>query len=120
MPFHRHVAIRQSLDLCRQLLANPGNILIIFPEGTRSLTGDMASFRPGVGSLLAGTAVPALPCCIRGSFRAWPKGALLPRPTRLELVIGAPRDYSALPPGKESANHISRDLHDAVQELLCE
>ena len=120
VPFYRRVDIRHGLDLCRQLLANQGNILIIFPEGTRTLTGALAAFRPGVGSVVAGTDVPVLPCCLRGAFQAWPKGAFLPRPYRLELVIGAPREYSSLPRTKESAEQVARDLHDAVQELLCE
>src|SRR5256885_6280624 len=33
LPFSREVHVRQSLALCEQLLLNPGNILIIFPEG---------------------------------------------------------------------------------------
>ncbi len=36
LPFNRETNIRQSLNLCKQLLDNPGNVLLIFPEGTRS------------------------------------------------------------------------------------
>ena len=39
LPFSRHTNVRQSLDLCRRLLESPGNILILFPEGTRSSDG---------------------------------------------------------------------------------
>src|SRR6267142_3738904 len=39
LPFDRRFDIRHSLSLCRTLLENPGNILLIFPEGTRSVTG---------------------------------------------------------------------------------
>src|SRR5215467_9693893 len=39
LPFARQASVRGSLLLCRELLANPGTILIIFPEGTRSTTG---------------------------------------------------------------------------------
>ena len=39
LPFERQIHARQSLELCRHLLANPGNVLILFPEGTRSLDG---------------------------------------------------------------------------------
>ncbi len=62
MPFGRHTHLRQSLDLCRGLLANRGNVLILFPEGTRSTTGEMGEFRPGIGMLAAGTDVPIVPC----------------------------------------------------------
>ncbi len=117
LPFDREVHFRQSLALCRALLANQGNILIIFPEGTRSITGAIDPFKPGVGLLLAGTDVPVLPCYIDGAFEAWPKGRLLPRPGRLRLVIGAPRNYAALPPGKGSALQICHELREAVLDL---
>ena len=120
MPFARQVHVRQSLELCRGLLANEGNILILFPEGTRSTTGVMSEFRPGIGSLLAGTRVPVVPCALQGAFRAWPKGTIIPRPFALRLVIGKPRVYERLAPGRESAELIAHDLKAAVQELLCE
>jgi len=41
LPFYRKVNVQQSLRLCQELLKNSGNILILFPEGTRSKTGHM-------------------------------------------------------------------------------
>src|SRR5687767_7788390 len=58
LPFARQVHVRQSLSLCENLLANPGNVLIIFPEGTRSVTGKVGKFKSGIGMLLAGSQVP--------------------------------------------------------------
>ena len=95
LPFNRQSNIRQSLSLCRQLLENPGNILLIFPEGTRSTTGELGEFKSGIGLMLAGTQVPIVPCYLDGTFRAWPKGNWFPRPTRVRLVIGAARTYGA-------------------------
>lgn len=117
LPFDREMHFRQSLNLCKELLANRGNVLILFPEGTRSTTGEIGEFKPGIGLLLAGTDVPVLPCHLAGAFEAWPKGRRLPRPGRLRLIIGAPRNYVALKPGKESALHICQDLREAVLEL---
>ena len=117
LPFNRQVHFRQSLSLCKELLANPGNVLILFPEGTRSITGEIGPFKPGIGFLLAGTDVPVLPCHIAGAFDAWPKGRMLPRPGRLRLMIGVPRNYSALQPGREAALHICHELRHAVLEL---
>src|SRR5258708_25661374 len=45
---------RSSLETCRRLLASKGNILILYPEGTRSSDGRSETFKSGVGSLLAG------------------------------------------------------------------
>jgi 1-acyl-sn-glycerol-3-phosphate acyltransferase len=120
IPFGRKLHLRRSLEFCRHLLAVPGNVLILFPEGTRTTTGNLGPFRPGIGSLLAGTQVPVVPCAIQGAFRAWPKGAWLPRPRGLRLVIGAPRRYADLAPGRESNNRIATELHAAVRQILCE
>ena len=117
LPFGRQKHIRQSLDLCRQLLANSGNVLILFPEGTRTATGQMGEFRPGIGSLVAGTNLPVVPCHLSGGFKAWPKGKWIPRPRKLCLRIGPPRNYSALTPGREAVEQVCADLHKAVAGL---
>ncbi|MGA2255827.1 MAG: lysophospholipid acyltransferase family protein [Thermoguttaceae bacterium] len=117
LPFNRQSNIRQSLSLCRQLLENPGNVLLLFPEGTRSTTGELGEFKPGIGLMLAGTQVPVVPCYLDGTFRAWPKGSWFPRPRRVRLVIGHPRTYAHLGRGKESALEISRDLREAILNL---
>jgi 1-acyl-sn-glycerol-3-phosphate acyltransferase len=117
LPFARQSHPRQTLELCRQLVANPGNILILFPEGTRSNTGAIGEFRPGVGLLAAGSDIPVVPCHIKGAFKAWPKGRWLPRPRRVQLRIGPPRTYSALPRTREAADQIAAELHAAVLAL---
>ena len=120
LPFDRNGHIRASLRLCRELLAHPGNIMVIFPEGTRSLTGRIGDFKPGVGLLLAGTDVPVVPCYLSGAFEAWPKGQALPRPRPVRLVVGTPRTYARLRPGKASAIEVCTELRRTVQELALE
>ncbi|HSY18161.1 MAG TPA: lysophospholipid acyltransferase family protein [Candidatus Acidoferrales bacterium] len=117
LPFGRQKHIRQSLELCGQLLANPGNILILFPEGTRTATGQIGEFKPGIGLLVAGRDVPVVPCHLQGAFNAWPKGKSWPRPHKLRLQIGRPRTYATYPPGKESSEEIGHDLRCAVCDL---
>jgi len=117
LPFARQTQVRHSLDLCRRLLANAGNILILFPEGTRTTTGQVGGFKPGVGALLAGCDVPVLPCHLAGAFRAWPKGHAFPRPAKLRLKIGRPRSFASAQPGKEAACAIAVELEHAVREL---
>jgi 1-acyl-sn-glycerol-3-phosphate acyltransferase len=117
MPFDRRTSPRQSLGLCRQVLDKPGHALILFPEGTRSPTGEVAEFKPGIGLLAAGTTYPVVPCYLEGAHRAWPKGAWLPRPRRIHLWIGAPRTYAHAGRGKDSALQIARELREAVMDL---
>jgi 1-acyl-sn-glycerol-3-phosphate acyltransferase len=117
MPFNRQCNPRQSITLCKTLLQNSGNILIIFPEGTRSLDGELGDFKPGIGLFLAGTNIPAVPCYLDGAHQCWPKGKLFPRPRKLRLTIGEPREFGSLKPGKDSALQISRELREAVIAL---
>ncbi|MBE2213734.1 MAG: 1-acyl-sn-glycerol-3-phosphate acyltransferase [Opitutaceae bacterium] len=117
LPFSREVHVRQSLKLCEQLLHNPGNVLILFPEGTRSTTGQLGHFKPGIGSLLAGRDILAVPCHLAGAHAAWPKGAYIARPAKLRLRIGPPRTYAHLTPGKAGALAVAADLEQAVAGL---
>lgn len=117
LPFAREVHIRQSLALCEQLLSNPGNILIVFPEGTRSRNGGLGKFKPGIGMLVAGKDIPVVPCFLDGAFAAWPKANLIPRPSRITLRIGPPKNYAEVAPGRESASAIASDLKTAVQQM---
>jgi len=120
LPFNRQANIRQSLSLCRQLLETAGNVLLLFPEGTRSTTGQLGEFKPGIGLMLAGTQIPVVPCYLDGTYRAWPKGSYFPRPRRVRLVIGKARSYEHLSRGKDSAIATAQDLREAILALASE
>jgi 1-acyl-sn-glycerol-3-phosphate acyltransferase len=117
LPFDRKVKGAESLTVCSQLLDNEGNILVIFPEGTRTTTGDMGRFRSGIGRLVVGTDLAVVPCHLGGGMKAWPKGKAFPRPHRLRLRIGTPRTYAHLAKISESVREICRDLQESVAEL---
>jgi len=117
LPFERESPGGESLAVCRQLLTNPGNILILFPEGTRSTTGQLGRFRSGIGRLLEGSDALVVPCYLEGAYRAFPKGALLPRPYALLLRIGEPRSYAELPAGRETVVRICTELERDVAAL---
>jgi 1-acyl-sn-glycerol-3-phosphate acyltransferase len=117
LPFARRARVRQSLSLCRELLAHAGSILIIFPEGTRSTTGEVGEFKSGIGALVAGRDVAVAPCFIDGSFQAWPKGKRFPRPRKIRLVVGTPRNYRDRGTDKIEIGAIAAELRHAVCEL---
>jgi len=117
LPFARQARVRQSLLLCRDLLAHPGTILIIFPEGTRSTTGEVGEFKSGIGALVAGCDVAVAPCFIDGSFQAWPKGKRFPRPGKVRLIVGTPRNFRDCGTDKIDICAIAAELRDAVNEL---
>ncbi len=112
LPFGRQMRVRESLSICTQLLAQRGNVLVIFPEGTRSKTGSIQAFKPGIGALLAEGGATVLPCYVDGAFRAWPKGRRLPRPRKVRLIIGAARRYE-----EGEAGAIAAELREAVEAL---
>jgi 1-acyl-sn-glycerol-3-phosphate acyltransferase len=117
LPFDRAGNVRHSMAACRELLRRDGNVLIVFPEGTRSTTGAIGPFRRGVGDLVAGTDTPVVPCYVEGTWRALPKGSWLPRPRRVRLVIGTPQTFTDVEPCKISARAIGEDLRHAVVAL---
>jgi 1-acyl-sn-glycerol-3-phosphate acyltransferase len=117
LPFSRRVHVRHTMTVCSQLLANDGNVLIIFPEGTRSTNGTMQEFKSGIGALVAGRDVNVLPCYLDGAFEAWPKGRNFPRPRKVRLIIGAPRNYAHRAADKTNISLIASELRDAVEQL---
>ena len=117
LPFDRKVKGAESLTVCSQLLANDGNILIIFPEGTRTRTGEMGHFRSGIGRLVVGTDLPVIPCHLAGGLNAWPKRRILPRPHKLRLTIGAPQTFIHLEKNGESVRAVCQNLEDRVAQL---
>lgn len=68
-----------------------GNVLGWFPEGTRTTTGELQDFKPGVGILMAQLGVPAVPVYIDGAYEAWPPKNKLPRKfCPIEVRFGEP------------------------------
>jgi 1-acyl-sn-glycerol-3-phosphate acyltransferase len=117
LPLDRHFAPWHSLAVCGRLLEEPGNVLILFPEGTRSAGGEPGEFKPGVALLAAGRDVPVVPCYLAGTDVALPKGAWLPRPRTVRLTIGKPRVYADVPPSKAAVKRICCELREAVVAL---
>lgn len=67
-----------------------GKPLVLFVEGTRTLTGELQPAKKGAGMLLYNAKVPVIPAYIAGTFRSWPKGKLLPRPGPTSVSYGSP------------------------------
>lgn len=67
-----------------------GEIVLLFPEGTRSPDGEMQPLRPGFSALVQRTGVPIVPVALDGAYQAWPRKAKFPRPGRIQIVVGEP------------------------------
>lgn len=77
-----------------------GDLLAIYPEGTRTRDGRIGEFKGGALLAARMARVPIVPIGIRGAFHAWPRGKPLPRPFKIGMRFGAPID-SSLPDAQE-------------------
>jgi len=80
---------RAAQRLSLELLAS-GEAIAVFPEGTRSRDGVLGEPRNGAALLAMRSGVPVLPVSITGSNRILPRGARLPRRSRVTVRVGEP------------------------------
>jgi 1-acyl-sn-glycerol-3-phosphate acyltransferase len=90
-PIHRGSADRESMAHSEAILRQ-GHALVLFPEGTRKEGRAVAPLHDGAMFVAARTGAKVVPVGIGGSDRAMPKGAKLPRPSKIRIVVGAPID----------------------------
>lgn len=98
IPFDRNENFLEGLRLCRAALV-AGHPLLIFPEGTRSVSGALQPFKLGVGILASALHVPIVPAHIEGAYEALPKGRAFPRPGRIHVSFGEPIVVDRIVPG---------------------
>lgn len=67
-----------------------GELVLIFPEGTRTHDGEVAPLKPGFIAVARRSKVPLIPVGLDGAFQAWPRTSKLPRLSRLAVVVGEP------------------------------
>ena len=89
LPFDRTENSLQSLRVAQEALLRHENLLI-YPEGTRSLNGELQPFKPGLGLLAYEAGVPVVPAHVSGTYEALPKGKSLPRKSKVRVVFGEP------------------------------
>lgn len=112
---------RPDLEAVRRAVAllEAGEIVLIFPEGTRTVEGGIGEFKPGVALLLKRAACPVVPVAIGGAYEAWPRGRKAPRIfRRLRVEFGEPIESGELLAGGPDAA-VSR-LRDEVVRLAAE
>jgi 1-acyl-sn-glycerol-3-phosphate acyltransferase len=88
-PVKRGSADRESMTLSEEVLRQ-GHALVLFPEGTRQEGRTVAPLHDGAMFVAARTGATIVPVGIGGSDKAMPKGAKLPRFSRIRIVVGAP------------------------------
>ena len=87
-----------------------GRILILYPEGERSIDGTPRIFKKGAAILSIHLQVPIVPIAIEGFYEAWPRGkAFFQKLTPLRMVFGDP----ILPPPESEASEQAYEKHTA-------
>jgi 1-acyl-sn-glycerol-3-phosphate acyltransferase len=83
-------SVHKTLSSCAEFL-KPGNRnLILFPEGTRSASGDIDPFKPAAALFPLRLRLPMVPVFIGGTGRVLPKGRFFPKRGSIEVRIGKP------------------------------
>jgi len=86
----------QSLEAARGMLEKESPTIIMFPEGTRSATGELQPFKKGAFVLAIQTGVDVVPAAISGSREIMKKGSLLIRPGTVRVRFGEPISVQGL------------------------
>jgi len=117
LPLWRENAGRHAMEQLRSRLITEPCGYILFPEGTRSRTGQMAAFRAGIGMLIAKSRVPIVPCHLSGTYEAMPPQRRVPRRGRITLRIGKPVVFEKTENNRAGWEEIAGQLEGAVREL---
>ena len=123
-PVDRGGADVEAFRLAQRIL-DEGQVLLVFPEGTRSPDGRLQQARDGVALLALRTNAPVVPIGLANSDRVWPRGQTLPHPGgRVTMRVGAPfRPADEFDPGvdRKTAKALTTDLiMRRIAELLPE
>ncbi|MHC1703630.1 MAG: AMP-binding protein [Tenuifilaceae bacterium] len=103
--------LKESIQKLAEILKS-GKKIILFPEGTRTLTGELGDFKKTFVILSKELNVPIIPVAIAGAFKAFPRGSKIPRP-------GTPVNVSFLTPVNPSDYELDA-LIEKVKQMIGE
>jgi 1-acyl-sn-glycerol-3-phosphate acyltransferase len=103
VPVERGRADASAIEQVAEIVAG-GEVVALFPEGSRSPTGQLFRFRSGLARIAHAAGVGVIPVGIRGAAAVWPRGGWpeprRPAPGRLEVHFGAPLAPPDAPQGR--------------------
>ncbi len=115
---------KKAIQRAVQLMLEKGHPFMVFPEGTRSLDGQLQRFRRGGFYLALETGAPIVPISIIGSYELMPKGAFFTRKGTIKIKIHPPvsvegHDVSTMPYLIETVREIvAAGIRDTVNPNL--
>jgi long-chain acyl-CoA synthetase len=116
----------EYLVACREFTKNGMRNLIMYPEGTRSLTGKIQPFKKGPAMVAVELGLPIVPAYIKGARNAWPKGKIFMNPKKISIKIGEvihPEEFKCSESNIENTNFImykkiTEELEKRVNQLM--
>lgn len=107
-------ALKKSLAILQR-----GEVLVIFPEGTRQTSGELGPPEIGVGMIALRSGAPVVPARITGTHALLPKGSPLPRVTPVTIRYGRPITlrHEDGKPGHEDYAAAAREIMEAIARL---
>lgn len=97
IPIDPSAKLADTLSMCAFVLKH-SKVLCLFPEGGRSLDGELKEFKRGIGILIKELNVNVIPVYIKGAYQAWPPQRTLPHLGKIEVIFGkklTPEELSA-------------------------
>ena len=79
----------RSIRTMQSLLEKNWSI-VIYPEGTRSRTGDIARFKPGLAVVAKRSNCPVIPICVKGGLTVLPEAMYIPKHGKISISFGKP------------------------------
>jgi len=73
-----------------------GDAVVMYPEGTRSPTGQIRAPQPGIGLIIIKSTAPVVPIKLFGAYEAYARHHWLPRPYQVQIKFGEPLDFADL------------------------
>ncbi len=113
---------RSALKALLRIL-KAGRATVVFPEGARTLDGELQPALPGLGFVIAKTLAPVVPMRIFGAHEALPRGGGRVRFHRITIVVGEPMYFTAAdlePRSKELYQRLSERVMAAIAALRLE
>lgn len=109
---NRATSMHQWINDQARTVAGRAQSIMVYPEGTRTLDGEVQRFKAGAFVIAIENALPILPVTISGSYAVFPSGAFIMRGGKVVVEIGEPIPTDHLDRG--DMRTLTRSLQDVV------
>ena len=109
------MAAKKSLDKAEAQLRN-GVSVVVFPEGTRTYTGQMGKFKKGAFRMATDLHLPIVPVTLRGCFERLPRNGFIITPGTIEMIVHEPVEVEGYEHEKQP--ELMQKLHDIIESAL--